>query len=223
MVTPDLMKNFNLPMPMRTIISSVVLLVCVIGLTGCLARTPLKQQTFAFGSPEVAASNSIAAAAGSHVLAIRKLQIAAPFDSRALVYRTGEFTYVNDPYAAFLQSPGDSLLAPIRNGLCQHGDFSTVVGTSSALKADTMVEIYVSRLYGDFQQPKKAEAILTMQFIFFDATNGIATKPLLQKEYSRNIALGKPTAAALVKGWNQALGEILTDAATDYRQAKSAE
>jgi len=222
MATPDLMKNLNISVSVRTVVSAVALVVCAIGLTGCLARTPLKQQTFAFGSPD-AATNSVAANTGAHVLAIRKLQVAAPFDSRALVYRTGEFAYANDPYAAFLQAPGDSLLASIRGGLCQHGDFSAVVDTGSALKADTLVEIYVSQLYGDFRQPKKPAAVLAVQFIFFDATNGIAAKPLIQKEYSQSIPLDKPTAAALVKGWNKALGEILTDASSDYRQAKSAE
>ena len=196
-------------------IYAVASLVCVIGLTGCLSRTPLKQQTFVFDSPDMVATNP---AADNHVLAIRRLQIAAPFDGRSLVYRTGEFTYVDDPYAVFLAAPEEELLAPVRAGLCREGDFSTVVGTGSALKADTLIEINVSQLYGDFREPANAKAVLTMQFLFFDATKGVATKPLFRKEYSRSIALDQPSAAALMKGWNQGLSEILAEVLTDYRQ-----
>jgi len=190
------------------------------GLSGCLSRPALKQQTFAFGLPDFAATNS---AAGGQVLALRKLRIAAPFDNRPLVYRTGDFSYVNDPYAAFLELPEEELIAPVRAGLCRQGDFSTVIGTGSALKPDTLLEINVSELYGDFRQPENPKAVLTMQFLFFDATNGLPIKLLFQKEYSRSIPIEKPNAPVLLKGWNQALTEILTDVTSDYRQVKQAE
>jgi uncharacterized lipoprotein YmbA len=222
--SPDIMKNpIILSRPVHHFlmagIYAVALLVCVIGLTGCLARTPLKQQTFFFGSPDVATTNSVA---GNRALAIRKLQVAAPFDGRLLVYRTGEFTYVDDPYAAFLAAPEEELMAPVRAGLCREGGFSTVVGTGSALKANTLVEINVSQLYGDFRDPASAKAVLTMQFLFFKASKGVASKPLFQKEYSRSIALDQPSAADLMKGWNQGLNEILAEVLTDYRQAEGA-
>jgi hypothetical protein len=62
-----------------------------------------------------------------------------------------------------------------------------------------------------------------MQFLFFEMTNGLAVRPLFQKEYSRSIPIAKPAGAALMKGWNEALTEILADVLSDYRQAKSAE
>ena len=55
--------------------------------------------------------------------------------------------------AAFLDSPEQELLAPLRAGLCRQGDFSAVVETGSALKPDIIVEIDVSQLFGDFRQP----------------------------------------------------------------------
>jgi cholesterol transport system auxiliary component len=222
--SPDIMKNpIILSRPVHHFlmagIYAVASLVCVIGLTGCLARTPLKQQTFVFGSPDVVATNPVV---GNRVLAIRKLEVATPFAGRLLVYRTSEFNYVNDPYAAFLAAPEEELMAPVRAGLCREGGFSTVVGTGSALRANTLVEINVSQLYGDFRDPANAKAVLTMQFLFFKATKGVATKPLFQKEYSRSIALDQPSAAALMKGWNQGLNEILAEVLTDYQQAEGA-
>jgi ABC-type uncharacterized transport system auxiliary subunit len=199
-------------------IFTLVLLVCAFMLTGCLSRPALKQETFSFGSPAIAATNFVA---GQPVLAIKKLEVVPPHESRSLVYRTGDFTYARDPYAAFLDSPEEELLAPLRAGLCSQGDFSAVVETGSALKPDILVEINVSQLFGDFRQPDHAQAVLTLRFTFCDATNGMATHALFQKEYSRSIPLDAPTAAALMKGWNQALTEILAEVLSDYRSAGS--
>jgi uncharacterized lipoprotein YmbA len=214
------MKNPNNHRLLKLHLFALASLVCAVGLSGCLSRPPLQQQTFAFSLPEFAATNS---AAGGHVLVLRKLRIAAPFDNRALVYRTGDFSYVSDPYAAFLELPEEELIAPVRAGLGSQGDFRSVIGPGSALKPDTLLEVNVSQLYGDFRQPANPKAVLTMQFLFFDATNGVPLKLLFQKEYSRSIPLEKPNAPSLMKGWNQALTEILTDVTSDYRQVKPAE
>ncbi len=208
----------------QTNLVAVTLLVCLFALagclSGCLSRPALKQQTFSFNSSPLAATNSVA---GQPVLAIKKLEIASPFNDRALVYRTGEFAYVRDPYAAFLDSPAQDLMAPLRAELSSQGDFSAVVETGSALKPDTLVEINVSQIYGDFRRPDQAQAVLTMRFTFFAATNGIATQALFQKEYSRALPISAPSAAALMQGWNQALTEILDTVLSDYRQAKTGE
>jgi hypothetical protein len=150
------------------------------------------------------------------VLGIRNLQIAAPFDGRSLVYRTGEFSYVRDPYAEFLESPAEEMMAPVRGWLRDSGNFSAVVESGSALKPDTLVEISVSQLFGDFRQPAHPSAILTIRFVFFEAPNGVPGKVIIEQESSRSIPLSAPTAAALMEGWNQALDEILTEVSSDF-------
>jgi uncharacterized lipoprotein YmbA len=200
-------------------ISALALLVCAFALTGCLSRPAMKTQAYSFGSSAITATNLVA---GQPVLAIKKLEVAPAFAGRSLVYRTGDFSYVSDPYAAFLAPPEQELQAPLRTGLCSQGDFSATVKTGSVLKPDVFVEIEVSQLFGDFRQPKTAQAVLTLRFTFSAATNGIATQPLFQKEYSRSIPLAAPTAAALMQGWNQALNEILPEVLSDYRPSRSA-
>jgi len=195
------------------------LLLSVCGFSGCLSRPSLNKQTFTFGAPAISATN---VAAGSRVLGIRNLQIAAPFEGRPLVYRTGDFSYVRDPYAGFLESPADELIGPVRASLRNNGDFGAVVETGSALKANTLVEISVSQLFGDFRQPGHPAAVLAMRLVFFDAPNGIPGKVFFQQEYSRTIPLRAPTAAALMTGWNQALGEILAQLASDLQNSPEA-
>lgn len=189
------------------------LFVCICGLTGCLSRPAMNKQTFGFGVPTISVTNVVAS---NRVLGIRNLQIAAPFDGRSLVYRTGEFSYVRDPYAEFLEPPAEELMTPVRECLRGNGDFSAVVEVGSALKPDTLVEISVSQLFGDFHQPEHPAAILTVRFVFYDAPNDVPGKVILEQEYSRSIPLGAPTSAALMKGWNQALAEILTEVSSDF-------
>ena len=178
----------------------------------------MNKQTFSFNVPAVATTNVVQ---GTHVLGIRSLNIAAPFDGRSLVYRAGEFSYKRDPYAGFLDLPAEELMSPICEALRQCGNFRAVAESGSALKPDLLVEINFSQLYGDFRQPDHPEAVMAVQFTFFKALNGIPTKAILQKNYLRRIPLKAPAAGALMAGWDQALSEILAEVSTDFRNTES--
>jgi cholesterol transport system auxiliary component len=195
-------------------IFSALFLAFVLGLTGCISRTTLNKRTFIFNASAVSATNVVA---GYRVLGIRSLQIAAPFEGRSLVYRTGEFSYVRDPYAEFLGPPAEELLVPMRGWLRDSGNFIAVTEAGSALKPDLLVEISVNQLFGDFRQPEHPAAVVTIRFVFFNAPNGVPGKVILQQEYSRRIPLSAPTAAALMEGWNQALAEIVSEVFSDFR------
>ena len=183
---------------------------------GCLSKPPLHKQTFTFGAPPIASGSAVA---GDHVLGIRSLRIAPPFDGRSLVYRTGEFSYVRDPYAEFLDPPEEEMMAPVRGWLSRAGGFSDVVDAGSALKPNTVVEISVTQLYGDFRRSEHPCAVVTMRLVFFEARNGVPARPILQQEYSRSMPVTAPSAAALMEGWNQAFGGIFAEAASDLRRS----
>jgi cholesterol transport system auxiliary component len=212
------MKTSQIPSRLSVNFSVAMLLVCICTLTGCLSRPALDKQTFAFGVPVIAATNVVA---GDRVLGIRNLQIAVPFEGRSLVYRTGEFSYVRDPYAEFLEPPAEELMSPLRELLRTEAGFSAVVEAGSVFKPDTLVEISVSQLFGDFRQPEHPVAILTMRFVFFDATNGVPGKVIFQKEYARSMPLSRPTAAMLMEGWERALSEILAQVSSDFRHLET--
>jgi ABC-type uncharacterized transport system auxiliary subunit len=214
----DIMKTSQLHPRLASRIVFALLLASIVGLTGCISSPALNKQTFTFNAPAISATNVVA---GDRVLGIRNLQIAAPFEGRSLVYRTGEFSYVRDPYAGFLESPAEELLAPMPGWLRDSGSFSAVAEAGSALKPDTLLEINVSQLFGDFRQSTQPAAVLTIRFVFYDAPNGIPGKVIFQKAYSRSVRLDAPTAATLMKGWNQALDEILVEVASDFRRAET--
>jgi len=185
-------------------------------MTGCLARPHLDKQTFVFACSQ---STSAKAASGNRVLGIRTLQVAEPFQGRPFVYRTGEFSYDRDPYAEFMDPPAEELLQPVCSYLQDSGKFSAVVESGSALKPNTLVEIQVLQLYGDFRAAEHPTAVLAARFVFFDAPHGIAEKAIMQRYYSRDIPLTARTAPALIKGWNEALAQILDSAVQDFGQA----
>jgi ABC-type transport auxiliary lipoprotein component len=160
------------------------------------------------------ASTNVATA---RVLGIRNLEIAAPFEARPLVYRTGVYAYVRDSYAAFLDPPAESLLAAIRERLRENASFAAIVEPGSSLKPNTLAEISVTRLYGDFRQPQRPAAVLAMRFLFFDAPNAIPGRVLLEREYARSIALKSATPAALMEGWNQGLTQVLAEVISDLQ------
>lgn len=212
------MKTSQIQSRLAANIFIAFLLACICGLTGCLSRPAMNKQSFAFSISTIAATNF---PASNRVLGIRNLQIATPFEGRSFVYRTGEFSYARDPYAEFLESPAEELIAPVRGWLRGNGDFNAVVEAGSALKPDTLVEVSVSQLFGDFRQTERPAAILTMRFVFFDATNGVPGKAIFQQEYSQNIPLSTPTAAKLMDGWERALSEILVQVSSDFRHLET--
>ena len=200
----------------RWIVSIVAIPAAVLALGGCLSKPPLHKQTFTFGAPSIASGS---AGAGDPVLGIRSLRIAPPFDGRSLVYRTGEFSFVRDPYAQFLDPPEEEMMAPVRGWLSGAGGFSDVVDAGSALKPNTVVEISVTQLYGDFRRSEHPCAVVAMRLVFFEARNGVPARPILQQEYSRSMPVTAPSAAALMEGWNKAFAGIFAEAASDLRRS----
>jgi len=205
---------FRIPIHRMGMASSVVLLASVFIFCGCLTRQPLNEQTFAFCAPEWPATNGTA---GDGLLDIKSLQIAAPFDGRAFTYRTGEFSFVHDPYAGFLSFPAGELVATISEMLQEDGGFR-IVPTGSGLRPDTLLEISVRELYGDIRRPGSPEAVLGLQMVFIQATNGLPGRVILQRNYARRIPVKSSRASALMAGWNRALAEIIAEAASDFRR-----
>jgi len=189
-------------------------------LSGCLSRPPLHTQTLAFDPP--ADSVPKGAARSERVVSIRSLRVAAPFDDRSLVYRVGDFSYEADPYAEFLVTPADSLRPPIRSWMNESELFGTIIEPGSALKPNTMAEITVLELYGDFRRPREPVAVLTLRFVLLDAPDGIPEKLAFEGEYSRRVRLKAPNANALMVGWNDALNQILAQLGSDLRRLDAA-
>lgn len=198
---------------MKRLAQRAVLLGAVL-VGGCLSRPNLVRDSFTFAIPPSSENPS----APGPQLAVRRILVASPFDGQALTYRTGTFSYERDPYANFLASPAEILIEPVCQYLRNSGSFRGVAEPSSTLTAEVQVEIVVSQLYGDFRDHAHPIAVLQMRFIA-TRKGGASPDVLLKKEYIRNIPLPARTAAALVAGWNEALKQIIAEAAGDLNTA----
>lgn len=155
------------------------------------------------------------------MVSIRSIRVAAPFDDRSLVYRVGDFSYAEDPYAEFLVSPAESLRPPFQSWMRQSDLFQTVVEPGSALKPNTMAEVTVLELYGDFRRPPEPAAVLTLRYVLLDSPEGIPGKLVFEREYSRRVLLKGKNANALMVGWNEALSQILAQLGSDLGRLDS--
>jgi ABC-type uncharacterized transport system auxiliary subunit len=199
-------------------ICATVLLTFAFAFCGCVSRPALSDQTFAFSTPVSPPTSNVAS---GHVLEIRSLRIAPPFDGRSLIYRTGEFSYQRDPYAQFLGLPVEGLVGPIGEMLRHDGGFSAVVQPGSSIQPDTMVEITISQLYGDIRRRKDPCAVLAMHVTFMNATNGLPGRVILDRNYSRQTSISRTAPAALMEGWSRSLSGIITEVISDYRRQET--
>jgi cholesterol transport system auxiliary component len=177
------------------------------------------QQSFSFVAPPGARTNEPAA---SRVLNFRRVVVAAPYDSQLFTYRTGEYSFERDPYAKFLAPPEESLSQALQTDFQKTGLFKAVTEPGSLLRADTVGEARVDELDGDFRNRAAPEAVLSIRFAFFQTGGGQPPKAILEKEYTRRVSLRARTAAAVMAGWNKALEQIVTAAATDLERQTTA-
>ena len=182
---------------------------------GCFSHQPLNVQTFTLN---VQAPGQTNLPAGGPALGIRKVQVAGAFDDRHLTYRTGNFSFVKDPYASFLSAPEEEFQAVLLEKLRETGLFGSVTMTGGGRRPEFVAEINVTQLYGDFTKPGAPAAVLSMNVDFRMVTNGLPGKPLLEKDYSQNVELRGATAPELLNGWNTGLEKISAALSSDLHQ-----
>jgi len=194
----------------------VPLLAIAWGLTGCLSKPALVKRTYALQATAV--THPAESAQGT--VSIRPCEVSPLFSSRSFVYRTGPDAYETDPYAGFLVSPDTALSIPIRGYLRGSGLFSDVVDPGSAVRADYMLEVHVSELYGDLRETGQAASVLSMRLILLNGGTNTPPKVVFAKNYSRRTPIDQNSAAAVVAGWNRSLGDIMAEAVTDLSAAR---
>lgn len=192
---------------------SLILFLGIVLLGGCLSKPSLVRETFAIVTPP----RSAGIPANGPVLTVQRILVMPPFDSASLTYRTGEFSYERDPYAVFLDSPASSFSQPIHAWLQNSGLFSVVAGAESPVRANLGMEVSIEQLYGDFRNRNHPAAVLQMRFLMFKREGRGHDEVVLQKTYWGRVPLKARTAAAVVAGWDEALGHIMKELTADLK------
>jgi cholesterol transport system auxiliary component len=152
------------------------------------------------------------------VLEIRRFQISPSFAGTGFVYRKGDLSYQSDFYNQFFRPPGLLITEEVRKWLSESGLFKYVVDSTGDVEANYILEGNVNELYGDFRAPNTPKAALGIQFFLIDEVSA-NPKIIFQNNYHREMALSSNSPEDLVKGWNEALQQILTALEKDLRKA----
>jgi ABC-type uncharacterized transport system auxiliary subunit len=191
------------------------LLLAVIGGCVSLERSYPEVRYFVIGLGGKTGSN----AAGDQILLVSSLHISPRYADKSFVYRTSDSGYEADFYHQFLTPPDSMLGEEVRKGLAGSPVFKYVVGPSSQLRPDYVLEGSVNALYGDFRNLDKPAAVLEIEF-FLHSEDSNRPGVLLHKRYAKTIPISARSPEALVKGWSEALGEIVSDLNADLEKSK---
>jgi uncharacterized lipoprotein YmbA len=148
-------------------------------------------------------------------LRIGNVRVAAAYAGSALVYRVDEVRFTSDPYSRFIADPGTMLGDQMAAWLGRTGRFA-VAGPESTLPAHYLLEATVTELYGDFRPERAAAAVLAVQFALVDQT-GARPKAVLERSIARRVDLPRASPDALVRGYGDALAQILAELSTDLQ------
>jgi cholesterol transport system auxiliary component len=187
----------------------LILTICaVLSLGACAIGKPIPEaKTYVVEPPPAAADSSTTRR--PEVLRIGNVRVAAAYDGNALVYRLDEVQYMSDPYHAFIAEPGAMLGNRIAEWLDRAGPFQTVAQPGSARPAAYVLEATVIELYGDFRGERTPAAVLAVQFSLIDQS-GPRPKLVREKTIASRVDLPQASPEALVRGYGQALAEILS-------------
>jgi ABC-type uncharacterized transport system auxiliary subunit len=187
----------------------------VLALASCAIGKPPPQATTYIVDPPASAP---AATRRAKTLRMGRVRVAPAFARKELVVRVDEVRYVTDFYNAFIAEPEDLLGARMAEWLDRAGPFKTVIQPGTRTPASYVLEATITELYGDFRPGRSPAAVMTVQFTLLDLT-GVSTKVRLERTIGRRIALSEASPAALVRGYGQALGDILAELVPELAKA----
>jgi hypothetical protein len=88
------------------------------------------------------------------------------------------------------------------------GPFKSVAQPGSPAPAAFVLEAAVTDLYGDLRPNRPPEAVVTIQFMLVDL-RGVTPKVAMERTIARRVALSAATPDALMRGYGEALDQIL--------------
>jgi len=148
------------------------------------------------------------------VLRVRKFVVSPRYREKGLVYRKGELSYESDFYNRFFILPSSLITEEVSQWLASSGLFQHVVSAASHLETTHVLEGAVNALFGDYSGKRSPKAVLEIQF-FLIRDISARSKIVFQKIYRKEVVIEEGSPDLLVKGWNEALRQILTDLEED--------
>jgi cholesterol transport system auxiliary component len=170
---------------------------------------------------DISRQEDVSPRATDEVLRVVTFSVSPQYEGKDFVYRKGDVVYESDFYNEFLISPTDMFTEEVRQWVARSGLFGQVADLSSYNEPTFFLGGTVTALYGDFRDISAPKAIMEIEFLL---SRDVSAKGevAFQNRYHREIPLDGASPQALVKGWDEALRQILTDLEKDLRDCLKA-
>jgi cholesterol transport system auxiliary component len=145
----------------------------------------------------------------AETLRVGKVRVAAAYGGESLIYRLDDVSYQADPYHAFIADSGSMFATRIAEWLGNTGVFKSVMQPESVLPARYVLEATIVEVYGDFRLGRSPAAVMAVQFALLDQSTPRLTV-VRECTIASRIGLTKASPDELVRGYGQALADILS-------------
>jgi cholesterol transport system auxiliary component len=189
----------------------------VLSIAGCAIGKPLPRPTTYIVDPQMTETRPSNANCPD-TLRMGNVRVAAAYGGNALVYRMDEVQYTSDPYHVLKAEPGAMLGNRMAEWLDHAGPFETVAQPGSAQPAAYILDATVIELYGDFRVGRTPAAVLAVQFALIDQA-GVRPRLTYERTIASRVELSHASPDALVRGYGQALANILSQLVPDLAAA----
>jgi cholesterol transport system auxiliary component len=150
-------------------------------------------------------------------LTVRRFRVSPEYEGKGLVYRLEELSFESDFYNEFFVSPVSMFTEEIRKRLAGSGLFKHVVDPSSLLDTTYILEGAVTALYGDYRLNTAPKAVMEIQFFLLQETDS-NPKIIFKSQYHKEEPFKGNTPDGLIKSWNTAFNQILTEFENDLKE-----
>ncbi len=182
-----------------TLLSALALLAA-----GCAFTPPPKPGYFMLNPGPAPEMDTLRTAGKPATAAVSFVDVAAPFASDGFVYQTSAEHWEVDPYNQFLVSPADMMTSILRTWTRESGLYTSVAVPGVGGGQEYLIDCDVTELYGDFRNPSRPEAVLTIAVQVLKHTDK-GRVLVLRKNLTQRVPVSERTPAALVTAWNEAL------------------
>ncbi|MCE2572651.1 ABC-type transport auxiliary lipoprotein family protein [Motilimonas eburnea] len=189
----------------------VAVLAMTLLLTACSLSKPVEQPTTYV---MVAEPPSMQLKQIKPTLRLDYVRSTAPFNQTQMVYRMDEVKFESDFYNRYISEPADIVGNQVGLWLERAGLYGTVTQPSIRTPAEQILQIVITKLFGDFREGLPPAAVMEMQFVLIE-NKDVRPTTVLEKTYISRVELDAKTPAALAKGQGQAMTHILQQFASE--------
>jgi cholesterol transport system auxiliary component len=185
-------------------IRAALLTLVLLFAAGCSSTPPPKPAYFLLDPGKPPSMKALRTAGVPATASVSFVDVAAPFAADGFVYQVNGHKWESDPYNQFLVSPADMMTSILRNWTRDSGLYGEVALPGTGGGQEYVIDCDLTELYGDFQNPSKPEAVVTIAAQLFHNTDK-GRVLVLRRILTQRTPVAARTPEALIAAWSEGL------------------